>query len=158
MEFDYQILQLSNEFYSYYTHDKYPELLLKDKRSYTCLLIDLHYDYYICVPYRSEIHHNNCFKFKKTERSKNHSSGLDYSKIVIITDDNYLNNDNSVIDSDEYQKTVDNIDKIVNQVDIYVSDYVSHCNNTKVLHKREFDKRYKYSTLRYFHEELGILI
>ena len=59
MEFDYQILQLTDKFYSQYTYEKYPELLLKDKRSYNCLLIDLHYDYFICVPYRTEIHHNN---------------------------------------------------------------------------------------------------
>lgn len=44
---------------------------------------------YICVPFRSHIHHKNAFLFKNTERSKTDSSGLDYSKTVLIRPEDY---------------------------------------------------------------------
>lgn len=44
---------------------------------------------YICVPFRSHIHHKNAFLFKNTERSKIDSSGLDYSKTVLIRPEDY---------------------------------------------------------------------
>ena len=68
----------------------YHEILKKNQRAYNCLLFQSHYDYYICVPYRSEISHPYSFKFKKTQRSKSHRSGLDYTKIVIITKSEYI--------------------------------------------------------------------
>lgn len=44
---------------------------------------------YICVPFRSHIHHKNAFLFKNTERLKTDSSGLDYSKTVLINPEDY---------------------------------------------------------------------
>lgn len=44
---------------------------------------------YICVPFRSHIHHKNAFLFKNTERTKTDSSGLDYSKTVLIRPEDY---------------------------------------------------------------------
>ena len=38
----------------------------------------------------------------------------------------------------------------------FVEDYVDHMNGTKKLHKREFERRYSFSPLKYFHKELGI--
>ena len=83
-ENDYQILQLTNDFYNAYPNPPYTEIMKKKGRAYTCLLFQTHYNYYICIPYRTEISHSNAYHFKKSLRSRKHKSGLDYSKNVII--------------------------------------------------------------------------
>lgn len=82
--FDYQVLNLSPKFYRDYPETKYVELMRKQDRPYNCLLIQSHYGYFICIPYRTEINHKYAYKFKRSKRSKMHKSGLDYSKIVIV--------------------------------------------------------------------------
>ena len=49
MEYDYDIYLLSQKFMNDYPFLKYPELMYKSGRPYNCLLIDTHYDYFICV-------------------------------------------------------------------------------------------------------------
>ena len=39
---------------------------------------------------------------------------------------------------------------------LYVNDYVAHINGRQPLHPLEYEKRYQYSTLPYFHDILGI--
>ena len=90
MEFEVAIYQLSAEFIRNYPSQQYPELMYKKGRPYSCLLIDLHLDYFICVPYRSSIHHKNAFFFCGTERSRRTRSGLDYSKMVLVEKAEYL--------------------------------------------------------------------
>jgi len=60
-ENDYQILKLTNAFYSAYPNPPYTEILKKNQRAYNCLLFQSHYDYFICIPYRSEITHKYAF-------------------------------------------------------------------------------------------------
>lgn len=69
---------------------------------------------YICVPFRSHIHHKNAFLFKNTERSKTDSSGLDYSKTVLIRPEDYDKylTENAVVDTDEYKAVRMSIYKI----------------------------------------------
>ena len=88
-EFDYQVLQLTQEFYENYPIPPYSELLKKEKRAYNCLLIQTHYDYFICIPYRSNINHKYSFHFRNSKRSQKQKSGLDYTKIVIISNKEY---------------------------------------------------------------------
>ena len=64
----------------------YKELLKKKERGYACLLIQSHYGYFICIPYRTEISHKYAYHFRKSSRSQEHRSGLDYTKIAIIKD------------------------------------------------------------------------
>lgn len=61
----------------------YVSLKMLDKKIILKIII------YICVPFRSHIHHKNAFLFKNTERSKADSSGLDYSKTVLIRPEDY---------------------------------------------------------------------
>lgn len=155
-ETDYQILQLTDAFYTAYPNPPYREILKKRRRAYNCLLFQTHYEYYICVPYRSEIHHKNAFLFSKSIRSKSHKSGLDYSKIVIITKNEYINATDAIIDKDEFKETMINLAKIKAEALQYVEEYVAHMNGINVLHKREFERRYGFSALPYFHKELQI--
>lgn len=64
--------------------------------------------------------------------------------------------DNAIVDTDEYAEVVTNINEIAEEVNKYIDTYISHIENKNVLHSAEFERRYRYSTLKYFHKELGI--
>ena len=38
----------------------------------------------------------------------------------------------------------------------YLDEYIHHVNGTNDLHPREFMRKYRYTSLKYFHSELGI--
>lgn len=154
--YDYQVLKLTEKFYNDYPNPPFIELMTKQARSYNCLLIQTHYDYFICIPYRTEIRHKYAYKFTGTKRSIKHKSGLDYTKIVIINNLEYIDRKDSLIDKDEYNETIIHMDTIVDNAVKYVEEYVNHCNHIKELHDREFSRKYNYTTLKYFHKELGI--
>lgn len=154
-EFEYQIYNLSDDFYEDYGEETHPEILRKIVRPYNCLLIKTKYDYYACIPYRTEINHDNAYKFKESNRSRIHKSGLDYSKMIIIKDSKYIGNA-AVIDRDEYKETRDNIKKIADKANQYIDEYVLYKNEKSILSKEELRRKYQYTTLQYFHKEIGI--
>lgn len=155
--FDYQVLNLTQQFYTDYPDPPYKEIVRKSSRPYNCLLIQSHYGYFICIPYRSHINHKYAYKFKNSARSKRVKSGLDYSKIVIITNSKYIGNVNAIVDKDEYDETRDNIEYIKADSQRYVDDYIGFMMNISTkFDPREFARIYQYSTLKYFHRELGI--
>lgn len=157
MDYVVEIYKLSNKFYTDYPATQYPELMQKDNRPYTCLLIETKYDYFICIPFRSNITHKDAFLFKNTRRSKFSPSGLDYRKAVIVKNMEYIDSTTpAVVDADEYLATITNIEKIVSEANEYVDSYINHIKQTSVLHTREFTRHYKYSTLQYFHDILGL--
>lgn len=157
--FDYQVLNLTNEFYTDYPDPPYKEIVRKNNRPYNCLLLQSHYDYFICIPYRSHINHKYAFKFKKSIRSKRTNSGLDYSKIVIIKKIEYVGSTNAIVDKDEFSETRDNIDYIKNDAQRYIDNYVDYLTNKSAKYDRkEFERIYRYSTLQYFHNELKIIM
>lgn len=157
MDYSVDLCQLSHAFYQAYPQKQYPEIMIKDARPYTCLLIETHEDYLICIPFRSSIQHNNAFLFANTKRSTNSRSGLDYKKTILIKDSSYIENSNSiVVDNDEYTIMMSKIDSIVSDIHSYISTYVNHMNGTTILHPREYLRRYRFSTLPYFHDILGL--
>lgn len=155
-ENDYQIVQLTDLFYQQYLNPPYIEILKKRKRAYNCLLFQTHYNYLICIPYRSEITHSFSYLFKKSRRSKKHNSGLDYTKILIIEKLEYIDTKDAIIDKDEYIETLRSFDKIKRDALEYVEEYVDHINKSKIMHPRLFKRKYGFSTLKYFHKELGL--
>ena len=155
-ENDYQILKLTDDFYNTYPNPPFKEILKKKQRAYNCLLFQSHYDYFICIPYRTEISHPYAFHFTTTARSKAHKSGLDYSKIVIIAKTDYIDSTDAIIDKDEFNETMINLERIKKEAFDYVEEYVEHVKGIKQLHQREFDRKYGFSPLKYFHKELGI--
>ena len=156
MEYDVEIVLLSNKFIADYPQNKYPELMIKQGRPYSCLIVETHYGYFICIPFRSSIPHNNAYIFKNSARSRRSRSGLDYSKVVLIKNADYIDSSNAIVDKDEYNETFDNMQRIVRNVTEYIEDYVNHINGTNVLHIRDFNRKYKFCTLPYFHDILGI--
>ena len=155
-ENDYHILKLTDEFYHAYPNPPCKEILKKKHRAYNCLLFQSHYDYFICIPYRTEIRHPYAFHFTTTVRSKVHKSGLDYSKIVIIAKTDYIDSTDAIIDKDEFNETMVNLERIKKEALDFVEDYVAHMKGSRKLHKREFERRYSFSPLKYFHKELEI--
>lgn len=155
-ENDYQILKLTDLFYQHYPNPPYKEMLQKQKRAYNCLLFQTHYNYFICIPYRSEITHPFAYLFKQSVRSKKHNSGLDYTKILIINKTKYLDTKDAIIDKDEFNETMQNFEKIKREALQYVEDYVAHIKGSEIIHPETFQRKYGFTTLQYFHEELGI--
>ena len=156
MDFDVEVRLLSEQFSNDYPPVAYPELERKAKRPYTCLLIDTHQDYFICIPFRSHVSHNNAFHFKKSKRSARSRSGLDYTKTALISNPDYIDSTPAVIDKDEYNETMKNISKIIKDVTAYIDCYIKHQKGIDTLHPKEYARKYSYSTLPYFHDILRI--
>lgn len=155
--YDYQVLNLTEQFYEDYPNPPYEEIVRKDARPYNCLLIQSHYGYFICILYRSHVNHKYAYKFKNSKRSIRNKSGLDYTKIVIVQNSDYLGTVDAVVDSDEYKETRDNIEYIKNDAQEYIDNYVDHIlNGARKYDQKEFERIYGFSTLRYFHNELNL--
>ncbi len=155
--FDYQILNLTSKFYNTYPDPPYSEIIRKNTRPYNCLLIQSHYDYFIAIPYRSNINHKYSYRFKYSRRSHRTHSGLDYTKLVIIKNLDYVASLNAVVDADEYKETRDKIDYIKKDVLTYITDYIEYIQGrSNKYDEKSFQRAYGFSTLKYFHRELGI--
>ena len=135
---------------------QYPEIMRKNKRPHACLVIETRL-YSICVPFRSRITHNNAFLFTHTARAGRTRSGLDYGKLVLIEDETYIDTASpAIVDQDEYAAMRSNLDRIVREVVAYIEAYALHVQGTAVLPPREYARRYRYSTLPYFHPILRL--
>lgn len=71
----------------------------------------------------------------------------DYDKYLI---------ENAVVDTDEYKAVRMNIYKIEKQISKYIEGYVKSVSDFENADKKSFERKYKYSTLKYFHDILGI--
>ena len=86
---DYQLNYLSADFYNKYNSSGYPEIENKDNRPYMVVLIKIKNNTF-AVPFRTNVPHSNCYKFKKSTRPTNTVTGLDYTKALVITRDDYI--------------------------------------------------------------------
>ncbi len=149
------IYNLSAQFYTDYPTDQYPEIAVKAARPYSCLRIELMDDLYVCVPFRSHVHHKYAYHFKHSKRSQKDSSGLDYTKAVLIQDEHYLDTTTpAIIDQDEYKETMQNLPRIIQDVRNFVGDYKEWVNGRGNLHPKEWARRYGMSSLQYFNDLL----
>lgn len=151
MEYINEIYKLSTKFYTEYKTCK--EILTNEKRSYNCLVLEKKDEYLICIPFRSEINHKYAYLFKTTNRSQTHKSGLDYTKIVLIKETEYIGT-NGLVDNDEYVEMMRNIQQINREVNDYIDGYIQYIKNKETENKKL--KKYKYTTLKYFHDILKI--
>ena len=100
---EFYIKKLSKKFHQRYPSKMYEEILSKEDRPYSCLLVKQH-GYLICVPFRTEIRHKYAYHFQTSERSRKYHSGLDFTKVVIVTNQEFINEDSTVVDQDEYKE------------------------------------------------------
>lgn len=150
-----EIKKLSFKFFVDYPSTIYTEIEQDPYRPYMLLVFPLNNDLFLCAPFRTHMNHSNGYSFSNSVRSLSNKSGIDYSKTVVIKNLDYLDSD-QVIDQDEYTEMITNLEKIKNHLVQYVSDYVNHHNKSNELHPREYSRRYRFCTLKYFHDLLDI--
>ena len=75
--------------------------------------------------------------------------------MIIIKEDKYIG-PSTLIDSKQMALFNKNIAIIQQEVYEYLQGYINHINGTQVMHPSQFKRKYQYSTLKYFHLELGI--
>lgn len=148
----YKLNYLSDDFYNKYNSADYPEIENKSNRPYMVMLIQIE-DNTFAVPFRTNVKHSNCYKFENSSRPTNTITGLDYSKAVIVNDSKYIGAAARINDM-EYTELDANQHIIIKQFSSFVKGYIKFANGNQ----NEFQtKKYRYTTLKYFHNELGIL-
>ena len=139
--------RLSTAFYAQFGH--HAEILTKDERPYYVLLLELDNLTY-AIPLRSHITHPYCF-------IADNSSGLDYSKAVIITDlTKYIDSAPITIRQHEYNVLKQREYLIKNQFASYVKSYKKEIQRRQKTPAIPESSLCRYSTLKYFHKELGL--
>ena len=154
IQYVYDIVKLNSSFFLKYPKDIYPEIERKPSRIVNLVVFETSYDYYVAVPFRSYIKHNAMFPLGPY-RNDGSRPGLDYSKILIITDELDIGPQTT---SDSKQMSVfnSNIVTIAYEVYKYIDDYKKHISGIKQMGSNRFNRLYRFSTLKYFHHELGI--
>ena len=104
------------------------------------------------IPFRTNISHTNCYKFKNSTRPTDSVTGLDYTKAVVVNNNAHIGEPARINDK-EYVELNDRYGVIVSGFRKFISDYVKYANGASSYYN---EKKFKYTTLRYFHTELGI--
>lgn len=145
----YKLNYLTAEFYNKYNSADYPEIENKANRPYMVMLVKIENNTF-AIPFRTNVKHNNCYKFHNSSRPTDTITGLDYSKAVIVNDSEYIGAAARINDM-EYTELDMNYHIIVKQFKSFVKGYIKYINGTLNEHQT---KKYKYTTLKYFHSEL----
>lgn len=104
------------------------------------------------LPFRTNIKHNNCYKFQYSSSPTDSVTGIDFSKAVIVNNKEYIG-DIAEIDNKEYVELNDRIAFIISKFRTYIKGYYNYASGKANEYQ---SKKYKYTTLKYFHSELGI--
>ena len=135
---------LTEKFYNDYPHEQYEQMEIKDNRPYAHVQVEV-YNQLFCIPLRSHIDHPHAFFTNK----KDHC-GVDYSKAVIINDDDYIDKSRKVfLRNDEYKKLRGKDYIIKKQFMDYIELYKQAKSDETVVHR---DNILKFSTLQYFED------
>lgn len=143
--------KLATSFYTAYPANKFPEIESKPSRPYVVLVIEIQGNRF-ALPFRTNIRHKFCYKFKNTNRATDSASGIDFSKAVIVNDDNFIG-DETQIDNKEYVELANKFYFVIKKFTNYLNGYIEF----RTQGGDEFaEKKYQYTTLRYFDKDLGI--
>lgn len=135
---------LTEKFYKDYPHEKYPQIEIKKDRPYAHVTIGL-YNQLFCIPLRSHIEHPYAFFTNKRKKC-----GVDYSKAVIILDNDYIDiTRKAFLRPDEYKKLRGKDFTIKQQFTKYIDLYKRAKIDPTVNHR---DNILEFSTLQYFEE------
>lgn len=146
---NYKLNYLSEEFFNKYNSTEYPEIENKNNRPYMVILVNIENNVF-AIPFRTNIRHNNCYKFKKSSRTTDTVTGLDYTKAVIVNDGKYIG-ETARIDDKEYVELNKNYPFIIKQFKKFVMDYIEFMNGKKSYYA---EKKFQFTTLKYFKNEL----
>ena len=147
----YQLKYLSDYFYTKYPNESYPEFESKPTRPYVVFLIEID-DHLFAVPFRTNMNHKYGYKFKNTGRATHTTTGLDFTKAVLVDDELLLGTD-ATIDDKEFLELDKKHYFIRSKFEKYYYGYKRYLNGE--LNEYQ-EKSYKYTTLKYYHKELDI--
>ena len=136
----YKISYLTKEFYSNFTEDKFPEILHKENRPYLVFIVKVENNTF-AIPFRTNVTHQYSYRFKNTDKATDTSTGLDFSKAVIVNEKLYIGNDAS-IDKKEFIELENKVYFIIKKFSNYVKNYIRY---TKDKNTEMLDKKYKFS-------------
>lgn len=142
---------LSESFYTKYS--SYSEILQKKTRPYATLIIE-DSGVTFAIPMRTNINKNNHYCFITNEKK---NSGLDYLKAVVISENTYINTITEAKISDfEFNKIKFKEKEIQNSFKKFLKDYIKFNKRYKKNTSIPIPISFQYSSLQYFHDELGI--
>ena len=137
---------LSEQFYSDYPSEKYPEMMIKEDRPYTQVITDVN-GLKFAIPLRSDISHNGDVLW--TDKSAKH--GLDFTKAVLILDEKYISDEKVFIRNKEFKHLLGKERRVKEKMEKCIGNYKKAKSNIKEEHNAEYCS---YSTLRYFEEHI----
>ena len=147
----YEIRHLSAEFCNNHSVSEFPEMELKDNRPYLVCLLQIESNTF-AIPFRTNMKHNYGYKFRNTDRETHSSTGLDFTKAIVITSPADLGN-RANISNKEFLELSEKHFFIRNKFTVYVKNYYKFIQGRL---PEILCGAYRYSTLKYFHKELGI--
>ncbi len=143
--------KLSTVFYAEYNSVDYPEIECKPSRPYVVMVVSIDGNRF-ALPLRTNIRHNYCYKFKNSGRNTDSSTGIDFSKAVVVNAEKYIG-EPATIDNKEYVELMNKFYFVVKKFKQYVEGYLSYCKNGG---NEYMARRYQFTTLKYFDKELGV--
>ena len=143
--------RLTSAFYAQFAHCE--EILTKDDRPYYVLVLEVDGLTY-AIPLRSHLTHPFCFAAGNSAGQK---SGLDYSKAVIVADKIlYIDPAPVTIRQHEFNALKQREFQIKQQFSSYVAAYRKEISRRLQNPALPVSALCRYSSLKYFHKELGI--
>jgi len=124
------------------------ETMTKKERGYGVVPVEIK-GITFAIPFRSKMRHRHGFK---TILYKGMWNGLDYSKSIIISDEDLKPEAFKLRSEAEYTKVKNNKDKIKSEFEKYVNEYIKEAKSGNLPNI----KRFGFSTLENYHKELGI--
>lgn len=139
---------LTKQFYQDHPKKHYSEIERKETRMYAMFTIKIDAIEF-AIPFRSNINHPHAFFTDKANRC-----GIDYSKAVVITKDSYVDKVSTVtLRQNEFNVLKQNEHVVRKGFIKYLDKYKKSLNNQHIPRNKILCD---YSTLQYFHTELGI--
>lgn len=111
---------------------------------------------YLAIPYRTHMNHNNGYHFRRSQRSRNNQSRLDFSKMIIMSSFEGIDSEVGIVDRDEFTETMIEQERIAKGALRYLEGYVKFVLRQQQDPRISMPARYRFSTLKYFHKELSI--
>lgn len=135
---------LSDKFYQKYKGEQFSELMLKDNRPYTQVITNVN-GLKFAVPLRTAISHPTDVLWT----DKTVGSGLDFTKAVVILDDEYISAEKVYIRPKEHKHLLGKERRVKEKMEKCIDNYKKAKSNIKEKHNAEYCK---FSTLQYFEE------
>lgn len=147
---NYQLNYLSEKFYNDYPTCLFPEIESKNDRPYMVMLIRIS-DNLFAIPFRTNVKHKFSYKFSHKNKQGT-QPGLDFTKAIVIKDNSYIGIPARVNDF-QYKELDIHSHFIISKFTTYIQDYIKLSQGLLPV---EREKDFRYSTLKYFHKELGL--